>query len=789
MCLIYNQDETDKPSKALKNTLISYVQSKQKWHVWLIAVLLSMLMTLSIVASMNFLLEGTVTFNYLLTGLVASLIVASIISGLIIYFLALLSIAEQDNHLLSSIINSCPVPIALAKAQDIVNINPEFSKVFGYSLDDIPTMQDWWPKAYPDVDYRRRVIHSWETRLNSMKSSGNSFEPLEVKIRCKNGSIKTILATAAPLQASLPATHLVVFYDISEKARISEALAESRNILKSIIETIPTRVFWKDLNSRYLGCNTTFAHDAGESDPNSIIGKLDNQLSWKEQAEIYRADDQTVMQTGNAKLGYDEPQTTPYGHLICLHTSKVPLRNQNGSVVGVLGIYEDVTERKQIEQELWLNKTMLDKCKTAVYRLDPQGKFLYVNDYACKSLGYTREELIGLYPWDIDPDFPESIWPDCWQQLLSEHIVNIESRHQRKDGSIFNIDITGHYINYQGTEFSFTFVQDISERKRLETELRIAATAFESQEGIVITDANHVILKINQSFTQITGFTDNDVIGRKIDILKSDLHNAEFYNSMWSTIHTSGCWQGEVWNRRKNGELYPEWLTITAVKDEAETVSHYVGTMLDITDRKAIEDEVRHMAHYDVLTDLPNRTLLTDRLHQALAQVRREKAKLALMFLDLDKFKPVNDQLGHAIGDLLLREVAYRLQACMKRESDTVARLGGDEFVILLAQMDDEQEATSVAEKVVMAISQPFEIEQHIITISISIGIAIFPTHGLDVKALMKKADDAMYQAKDAGRNCFRFYSPANSLTAQQKLPLSQTPIKNQTLLLRHHNP
>jgi diguanylate cyclase (GGDEF)-like protein len=254
-----------------------------------------------------------------------------------------------------------------------------------------------------------------------------------------------------------------------------------------------------------------------------------------------------------------------------------------------------------------------------------------------------------------------------------------------------------------------------------------------------------------------------------MDILKSEIHDARFYSDMWCSIHQNGCWQGEIWNRRKNGELYPEWLTITAVKDESGTVSHYVGTMLDITDRKAIEDEVRHMAHYDVLTDLPNRTLLRDRLHQALAQVRREQAKLALMFLDLDKFKPVNDSLGHAVGDLLLREVAYRLQNCMKRESDTVARLGGDEFVILLSHIDDEQEARTIAEKVVQMINLPFEIEHHTVHISTSIGIAIYPNHGMDVKALMKNADDAMYQAKHAGRGCFRFFSPTNSLTVNPK--------------------
>lgn len=480
------------------------------------------------------------------------------------------------------------------------------------------------------------------------------------------------------------------------------------------------------------------------------------------------------MQTVTAKLAYDEPQTTPDGRLICLRTSKAPLHNQKGDVVGVLGIYEDVTERKQIEQELWLNKTMLDKCKTAVYRLDPQGKFLYVNDYACQSLGRSQEELIGLYPWDIDPDFRAELWPACWQQLLEQQTVNFESRHERKDGSLFNVDITGHYINYQGTEFSFTFVQDITERKRLETQLRIAATAFESQEGIVITDADQIILKINQSFTQITGYSAGEVIGRKMDMLKSEMHDAAFYADMWRDIQNKGSWQGEIWNRRKNGELYPEWLIITAVKDEAGTVTHYVGTMLDITDRKAIEDEVRHMAHYDVLTDLPNRTLLTDRLHQALAQVRRENAKLALMFLDLDKFKPVNDNLGHAVGDLLLREVAYRLQSCLKRETDTVARLGGDEFVILLSRIDEEQEASAIAEKVVDVISLPFEIEHHTLHISTSIGIAIYPGNGMDVKALMKNADDAMYQAKDAGRGCFRFYSPTDSLTGIKKnQPLS----------------
>jgi diguanylate cyclase (GGDEF)-like protein/PAS domain S-box-containing protein len=364
-----------------------------------------------------------------------------------------------------------------------------------------------------------------------------------------------------------------------------------------------------------------------------------------------------------------------------------------------------------------------------------------------------------MYPWDFDPDFPQTAWPALWQSLKDDKFVNFESRHRHKDGHVFNVNITGHYIVYDGEALSFTIAQDITERKQSETQLRIAATAFEAQEGMIITDADTTVLNINHSFTELTGYERKDIVGRKMNTLKSGVHDDAFYGDMWAAVAKTDYWQGEIWNRRKNGGLYLEWLTITAVKDQAGKVTHYVGTMLDITARKEREEAVKHLAHFDVLTDLPNRILLTDRLRQALAQVRREKAKLALMFLDLDKFKPVNDNLGHGIGDLLLREVAKRLQTCIKRETDTVARVGGDEFVILLSHIDHAQDAALVAEKVVRALNQPFDIEQHTIHISTSLGIALYPTHGLNANALLKRADHAMYQAKESGRSCFRFFN------------------------------
>jgi diguanylate cyclase (GGDEF)-like protein len=228
---------------------------------------------------------------------------------------------------------------------------------------------------------------------------------------------------------------------------------------------------------------------------------------------------------------------------------------------------------------------------------------------------------------------------------------------------------------------------------------------------------------------------------------------------MWESINRTGSWQGEIWNRRKDGEIYPVWQSITAVKTDDGKVTHYVGTMIDITARKAAEEQMRHIAHYDVLTDLPNRILLADRLQQALAQARRMTTKLALMYIDLDKFKPVNDNFGHDVGDLLLKEVASQLLSCIKRESDTVARLGGDEFVVLLSNYEHETDLVILAENILNALSDPFSIEGNLLNISSSIGIATYPADGTDTISLMKNADTAMYQAKHAGRSCFKFHS------------------------------
>lgn len=295
-------------------------------------------------------------------------------------------------------------------------------------------------------------------------------------------------------------------------------------------------------------------------------------------------------------------------------------------------------------------------------------------------------------------------------------------------------------------------------------ELRIAAAAFETQEGILITDAREVILRINKAFTEATGYTAEEAIGQTPRLLKSGRHNAAFYAAMWDSIHRTGSWQGEIWDKRKNGEIYQKWLIITAIKSADGTVTHYVGTQTDITERKAAQEEIENLAFYDPLTHLPNRRLLMDRLRHTLISSVHSGRKGALLFIDLDNFKTLNDTLGHSLGDSLLQQVALRLKSCV-RDSDTVGRLGGDEFVVVLeALAENIIEATAqtkaVGKKILARLEQPYQLAGHDYHSTASIGIALLNDGHPSIEDLLKQADIAMYEAKKSGRNTLRFFDP-----------------------------
>ncbi|MES9964757.1 MAG: EAL domain-containing protein [Candidatus Sedimenticola sp. 20ELBAFRAG] len=330
---------------------------------------------------------------------------------------------------------------------------------------------------------------------------------------------------------------------------------------------------------------------------------------------------------------------------------------------------------------------------------------------------------------------------------------------------------------------------ELEERHRNEQEILLAASVFSSTvEAIMITDPNSRILRVNPAFTRITGYTLEEAVGNSPRLMRSGHYDKSFYTALWNTVNTEGSWQGEIWNRRKDGEVFPAWETITAVMNDAGYVTHYIGSFFDITERKMSEQHIAHLAHYDHLTELPNRRLFNERCNHALANAQRDSQRMAVLFLDLDRFKNINDTLGHPVGDQVLKVVSERLLSAV-RDVDTVSRLGGDEFTVLLERIIDPQEAGQVARKLLKQFEEPLHIEDQELRVTPSIGISIYPNDGTDVTTLVKNADVAMYRAKQEGSNSYHFYTEELTTKASERLQLEiglRRALDNKQLVLEY---
>jgi diguanylate cyclase (GGDEF)-like protein/PAS domain S-box-containing protein len=436
--------------------------------------------------------------------------------------------------------------------------------------------------------------------------------------------------------------------------------------------------------------------------------------------------------------------------------------------------------RERLESRLRLFEVALDSAANGILITDTDARIEWANPAFTKLTGFSLEEALGRNPGElIKSDMQDAAYyQEMWKTILSGEVWRGDIVNRNRAGHLYDASLViAPVIDGGGTIRHFVAIlQDITERKRTELELQIAATAFESQEGMFVTDAANVILRVNRAFTEITGYAAAEAVGKTPALLDSGRHDVAFHLAMREEIARNGTWQGEIWHRRKNGEVHPEWLTVTAVKNGSGEISRYVGTLTDITARKAAEDEIRHLAFYDPLTLLPNRRLLLDRLHQALAISARSKRLGALLFLDLDNFKTLNDTLGHDKGDLLLQQIAQRLATCV-REGDTVARLGGDEFVVMLEDLspvsaDAAAQTEIVGEKILGALAQPYALAGHEYHSTSSMGVTLFNGQLETVEDLLKRADLAMYQAKTAGRNTLRFFDPQMQATVTARVAM-----------------
>ena len=544
---------------------------------------------------------------------------------------------------------------------------------------------------------------------------------------------------------------------------------EKNRFLLDIINAIPEPIMAKDSDGKYTFSNKALA-DLYNTVPHKMIGKDDSYFTGNiEQAKFFTESVQAIIKSKKTKIVYENATDINTGKthsFRALKTHFIDSKGKDNVVIFSTNITEIITLKNQAEKNEKKLVGILDVSSEGMWDWNTQTNDVLHNK--------RWETITGVV--DCENSFEEyqrCIYEEdkihvnkALQSLLEENIpYSIEYRMVRPndDKQIWIWDrglVLEH--NEQGEPLWVVgIIQDITERKEAEEKLTLAASVFTyARESIMITDVAGVILDINDSFSSTTGFSREETIGKNPRILQSGLQPPEFYVDMWKALLKEGSWSGEIWNRRKNGEVYAEIKTITAVRNEHGITTHYVALGNDITPIKEHQDQLERIAHYDLLTNLPNRVLLADRLSQAMLQCSRHAQSLAVVFLDLDGFKVINDAFGHDMGDKLLIVLSVRMKAAL-RENDSLARIGGDEFVAVLKELSTVEKCEPVLERLLLAVSEPVTIDGIVLNVSASIGVTLYPQDNAAADLLMRHADQAMYKAKQLGKNRYHLFDTA----------------------------
>lgn len=621
------------------------------------------------------------------------------------------------------------------------------------------TDYDVFPEAYADVYYRLEkqvfagipVAHEIQETLDNRGNSG-WVDNRKYPILDDKAEIIGLFGIAR-----------IITENVKNQLKIQQLLNEQNAILENQLVGFATV---KD--RKLIWANPAFVNLFGYSKEELV--NMPTRQFYTHEAD-YQAIGKDYAKIADGVVLYRELEFEhKNGHRVWIDMGGMMLNPKEGIS---LWSFVDVTELKHHTLALQNSetefRTLFEANSDAVMLLDDTG-FINGNQAALALFGCSSvAEFCTYTPAKLSPS--QQAGGSNSEELASQMIAicrvrgshSFEWLHKRHDdGRVFTVDVRLTAMELSGKQIVLAVLRDISLQKQIEQDLRIAAVAFNSMEGTTITDAEGVILKVNPAFSKITGYNPEEVLGQNSRVLQSGRHDADFYQAMWNSLINTGSWEGEIWNRRKDGSIYPEYLTISAVKDNRGKINNYVAIFRDITLSKASADEIERLAFYDSLTKLPNRRLMLNRLTPALACSSRNGRKGALLFIDLDNFKTLNDNYGHDKGDDLLQQVAERLLSCI-REGDTVARLGGDEFVVMLTDLSSDQlDSVALVElignKILMHLNKPYVLGELIYHSTPSIGATLFNGHEQDVEALLKHADIAMYEAKTAGRNTLRFY-------------------------------
>ncbi|MGM0690463.1 MAG: PAS domain S-box protein, partial [Pseudomonadota bacterium] len=583
---------------------------------------------------------------------------------------------------------------------------------------------------------------------------------------------------------SIPGPHdgdigrILVISDASRRLHHEKELIEDRRRLESILSGTDAGTWEWDLNSNALTVNDRWLTLIGHAESDTHQVTIDD---WR--ALVHPED----LGIANARLAGHIAGDTPYyevefrmrhseGHWVwILSRGKIIDRNEQGAPIRFAGTHLDITALKRAQTDRLNEKAkfeaLFDGLNDAVFvhPVEPFGyaNFLEVNEIACQRYGFTRAELLDRSPADLrDPDALQSLGSsDLLKRLYRDGHLLYETRHHNRDGHSFPVEISTKLFDYNGTRALMSLVRDIGARKRNEAKILQSTAVFDrSNEGIAVTDRERRIISVNAAFERLTGYRKDEVLGRNPRFLQSGRHDKAFYQKLWHDLQSHGTWQGEIWNRRKSGELILEWQTITAVMDEDGTVTNYISIFSDITKAKKSEEEVHYLSWHDPLTDLANRRQFEHDLREALGL----PGHAAVFYIDIDRFKTVNESFGHAVGDDMLRELARRMEKVVP-EHGNLARFSGDEFV-MLTRVDSVEKADDQARSLLEQIDQPITLEGVDVSVTGTIGIAIAPEDGGDGPTLLRHAHSALQESKRLGRNTHTVYRPGTPNFSREKI-------------------